>query len=138
MSFEEKIQKIKALFKESQNKDAKYYKLIEMGRKLPTLLPEFKVEENRVSGCQSKMYLRSYFEKGKVFFEAEADALISSGLAALLISIYNGETPETILTAPPKFIEEIGIHSALSLSRSNGLFSLHLRMKQEALKYLNN
>ena len=69
-------------------------------------------------------------------FEAEADALISAGLAALLIRAYNGETPEVVLKCPPSFIEELGINASLTPSRSNGLYSLHLQMKQEALRLL--
>ena len=69
-------------------------------------------------------------------FEAEADALISAGLAALLTQVYSGETPETILKCPPTYLDEIGISASLTPNRANGLYSIHLRMKQEALKLL--
>lgn len=130
----EKQQKIKSLFASCASAEEKYAKIIELGRKLPPLREEFCKEENLVSGCQSRMYLHAFAKNNALFFEAQSDALISAGLAALLIDVYSGETPETILKCAPDYLEEIGIYASLTPSRSNGLYSLHLRMKQEALK----
>ncbi len=82
------------------------------------------------------MYLRTFNLKGRVYFEGQSDALISSGLAAILIQVYSGQTAEAILKCPPDYLEELGISASLTPSRANGLYSIHLRMKQEALKYL--
>ena len=89
-----------------------------------------------VKGCQSTMYLYSQLIDGKVHFQSHTDALISAGLAALLLSVYNDESPHTILACPPRFLEEIGIGGILSPGRSNGLASLFQRMKQDALNFL--
>jgi cysteine desulfuration protein SufE len=128
---------IKHRFADCLTPDLKYKKLIEIGRSSPPLAPEFKVPENLVSGCQSTMYLRAYLDNaGKILFEAESEALISSGLAALLIAVYSGERPEAVLKCPPSFLDELGIKDALTPGRSNGLASMLLRMKQEALKLI--
>ncbi len=127
---------IKDFFKPKGDIGKNYEKIIELGKSAPSVPDAFKIEDNIVSGCQSIMYLYSYFENGKVIFLAESEALISRGLAALLVSVYSGESPTTILTCPPVFLEELGIPSSLSPSRSNGLASLFLRMKQDALKFL--
>ena len=79
------------------------------------------------------MYLHTFFEHGLLHFQAHSEALISVGLAALLIWAYNEEPPEVILTCPPVFIDTLDLRSALSPSRSSGLASLYLRMKQDAL-----
>jgi len=139
MSHEEclkKQQNLKNLFNSLKSEEEKYVKIIEMGHESKPLDPVFKIEENVVTGCQSQMYLHSTYKDGRVYFEAESDALISSGLAALLVKVYSGEKPETILTCPPQYIEDLGISSSLSPSRANGLYSVHLKMKKEALKYL--
>lgn len=81
------------------------------------------------------MYLYANLEHGKVHYWAHSEALISAGLAALLIAVYDAEPPEVILQCPPLFLEELGIHQALSPSRANGLSSLFLKMKQEALQF---
>lgn len=131
----QKQQQLKTLFSGCLDDESKYQKIIELGRKGKPLDSLFKIPENLVKGCQSTVYLRSYLKEGKVFFETESDALISAGLAALLAMVYSEETPETILQCPPTFLEEIGIAGALTPHRANGLYSIHLRMKQEALAY---
>lgn len=125
---------IKDLFSSCPTPEAKYQKIIELGRALSPLNKKDKSAENQVKGCQSIMYLHSYWSNGKIFFEAESDALISSGLAALLIKVYSGETAETILKCPPTYIDELGISTSLTPNRANGLYNIHLRMKQDALK----
>jgi cysteine desulfuration protein SufE len=132
----QKIERLKSELLALGSQEKLYQKLMEWGKQLPPFHLEWKKEENRVVGCQSAMYLHSCMEKGNVFFYAYSDALISAGLAALLISIYSGEPPDTILLTPPTFLEELGIPASLTPGRANGLASLFLRMKQEAVKYL--
>lgn len=116
--------------------EERYEKIISLGKQNPPLADAYKTPENVVAGCQSRMYLRSYTKEGKIFFEAESDALISSGLAVILIEVYSGESAETILKCPPDYLDSLGLSTSLSPSRANGLYSVHLKMKQEALKHL--
>lgn len=127
---------VKKLFSECKSEEAKYQKIIDMGRALPKMADKFKIPENVVKGCQSTLYLHSDYSEGVIVFEVESDALISAGLAAILLKVYSGESPETILKCPPTYLEELGISASLTPSRANGLYSIHLRMKQEALKWL--
>ncbi len=131
-----KQQETKKLFINCTNAEQKYEKIIELGRAQRKLDSEFKVMQNRVDGCQSVMYLHTLFSDGRMIFEAESEALISQGLATLLTMVYSGETPEVVLQCPPSYLEEMQIASSLTPNRANGLYSLHLRMKQEALKRL--
>lgn len=132
-----KQDEIKTLFSSSTTGEARYQKIIEVGKKLPHVPSNQKIPGNIVKGCQSTVYLVTEVKDGALYFQAESDALISSGLAALLVLVYSGESAETILTCPPKFIEELGLTAALTPNRANGLYSIHLRMKQEALKALS-
>lgn len=127
---------VKKIFSESADEQEKYEKIIALGKENPQLDAQYKTPENKVHGCQSTMYLHSSFKNGKVYFEAESDALISSGLASILIMVYSGEAPETVIKCPPDYLEDLGISASLTPSRANGLYSIHLRMKQDALKYL--
>ena len=131
-----KQEEIKQLFVACADEEAKYLKIIELGRTQPHLNSALKVPENIVKGCQSIMYIHSTLQDGKVFFEGESDALISSGLAQILIRVYSGETPEVILKCPPTYLEDLGISASLTPNRANGLYSIHLRIKQDALKHL--
>ena len=74
----------------------------------------------------------TWFEDGNLTFSAHSDALISAGLAAILIDFYNGATPEEILSTPPTFLKKLGIISSLSPGRANGLASLYHRIHQTA------
>lgn len=132
----EKQRQIKAYFCDCPTKELKYQKIIEIGKEQSKLEDQFKSPEFEVPGCQSKMFLHSYMKDGKVYFETESDALISSGLAILLTKVYSGENPETVLKYPPDYLEELGISNSLTPNRANGLYSIHLRMKQDALKLL--
>ena len=134
-SFEKKCDEVKKIFS-MLSAEERYKTLIEMGRKLPRYPDELKTADRLVRGCQSILYLSAKAASGKMFFEAAGDALISVGLAALLIHLYSGEPPETILTKPPACIEELQIAASLSPHRSNGLSNIHLKMKQEAMKVL--
>lgn len=134
-SCQQKQQEVKALFSGCENVSAKYEKLIEIGKTQCHLHPKYKTDEFLVPGCQSRMYLVSYFVAGKVYFEAESDAIISAGLSILLIRVYSGEAPEVILKCPPTYLEELEIPQTLTPGRANGLASIYLRMKQDALRY---
>jgi cysteine desulfuration protein SufE len=134
-TFQKNCSEIKKIFT-PLNQEERYQALMEMGRKLPPFPEHLKTEDNLVRGCQSLLYLHTRKEEGKLFFTAHADALISSGLAALLIAAYSSLSAEAILKCPPHFLSEIGIANSLSPSRSNGLAHIHLKMKQEAIKSL--
>ena len=131
-----KQEEVKSWFKVFLNEEEKYQKIIELGRQLPGLTEQDKIPAHLVKGCQSTMYLVSQLKGDKVEFAAESDALISAGLAALLMHVYSGESPEAILTCPPTYLEELGISASLTPNRANGLYSIHLRMKQDALRLL--
>lgn len=131
-----KQEDVKKMFSVCENEQEKYEKIIALGKKNPPLDSKYKTVENKVHGCQSTMYLHSFFADGKVYFEAESDALISSGLASILIEVYSGESPEAVIKCPPDYLKDLGISASLTPSRANGLYSIHLRMKQEALKFI--
>ncbi len=135
-NFDSQITSIKEKFSSLQSPEERYSLIIELGRKLAPYPADLRTPDHLVSGCQSTLYLQVTLKDGKLFFNATADALISAGLAALLILAYNGLSPEAILRNPPTFLQELGIFASLSPNRSNGLAHIYLRMKQIALQRL--
>ena len=133
---ENRLLSVKKKFHSMTTPEEKYSYLIELGRALLPYPAPLRTPERIVAGCQSTLYLDARLEDGKIFFQAAADALISQGLAALLIQVYSGLSPQTLLLNPPTFLQELGIFASLSPHRSNGLASIYTRMKQEALKFL--
>lgn len=113
----------------------KYEYLIELGKDLPLIDPQYKTAEYLIKGCQSQVWLRADKVEGKVVFTADSDAIITKGIVALLINVLSNETPEVIINDPLEFIEAIGLKEHLSPTRSNGLVSMIKQMKIYALAY---
>jgi cysteine desulfuration protein SufE len=111
----------------------KYEYIIELGKDLPMIDEKYKVAENVIKGCQSTVWLRSEIKDGRIYYTADADAIITKGLIALLVQVLSGEKPDDILNAELKFIKEIGLQEHLSPTRSNGLLAMVKQMKLEAL-----
>lgn len=133
----ENQEKLKQIFSSRHTAEEKYTKVIELGRSLNSYPKEGQTPDHLVKGCQSQLYLKSSFKDGLMYFQAASDALISAGLAALLLMIYDGQPPEAILKCPPTVLKDLEITSYLSPNRANGLRSLYLRMQQEAIKALS-
>lgn len=123
-------------FSNCQKPEDVYNKIIEIGQS--EIKKDFIWKEDiyLVPGCQSLLYLYAEEKGGKLFFKAYSDALISMGLAQLLVEYYSGETYETILKSPPAFLDKLNISNSLTPSRVNGLYNIHLKMKQKALQCL--
>ena len=115
--------------------DDKYEYIIDLGKRLPPLDPKYKTDENRVRGCQSSVWLIAEYKDGKLFFQADSDAVIVKGLISMLIRVLSGQTPDQILQAKLNFIQEIGMTTHLAQTRSNGLLSMVKQMKNFALAY---
>jgi cysteine desulfuration protein SufE len=109
--------------------------VMELGQKLPPMPEEDKTEENVVKGCQSKVWLTSKLEDGKVYFLADSNTAITKGLVSLLTRIFNGQTPENILSSDLYFMQKIGMERFIGTQRSNGFAAMIKQMRLYALAY---
>ncbi len=115
--------------------DDKYEYIIDLGKRLPVLDVRYKTDENRVRGCQSSVWLVAEYKDGRLFYQADSDALIVKGLISMLIRVLSGRTADEIIEARLDFIREIGMTTHLAQTRSNGLLSMVKQMKHYALAY---
>lgn len=113
----------------------KYDYLIELGNDLPDIDPAYKTDEYIINGCQSKVWLNADFKDGKMWYQADSDAIIVKGIAALLVKVLNGQPPKEIIDNDLYFIDEIGLKQNLSPTRSNGLVAMVKKMKLYAIAY---
>lgn len=113
----------------------KYNYLIDLGKTIPLIDPANRKEENLIRGCQSRVWLDASFEQGQIRYKADSDAIITKGIAALLIRVLDDHSPEEILQAELFFIDAIGLREHLSPTRSNGLVSMLKQMKLYALAF---
>lgn len=131
-----RIEMLKDDFSSCKNKDLIYQKIISFGNELKPLPQDEHLDTYFVPGCQSRVFLKSFMVKNKVFFKAYSDALISKGLVSILVRIYSGLGPEIILKNKPLFLEELGLLQSLSLNRSNGVLAVFQKMQKDALKFI--
>ena len=115
--------------------DDKYEYIIDLGKKLAPLDQKYKIDENKVRGCQSTVYLVADYKDGRIFYKAESDAVIVKGLISMLIRVLSGQKPEDVMKAPLNFIKEIGMMTHLAQTRSNGLLAMVRQMKNYALAF---
>lgn len=113
----------------------KYQLLIDMGNALPALDEQYKIEQNLIEGCQSRVWLHADYNDGIVTYQAESDAIIVKGIVSLLVRVMSGHTPDEILNADLHFIDEIGLTEHLSPTRSNGLVAMVKQMRLYALAF---
>ena len=113
----------------------KYQYIIDLGNGQPPLDESFKTDDNLIDGCQSRVWLHAYMDGGVLRFQADSDAIITKGLIALLIRALSDHTPAEILESDVHFIDEIGLTSHLSPTRSNGLLSMLKQIRTYALAY---
>ena len=113
----------------------KYDYLIELSKDIPLISEEYRLNENLIKGCQSKVWLHATEINGKVIYTADSDAIITKGIAALLIRVLSEQKAQDILENEMYFIDAIGLKEHLSMTRSNGLVSMIKQMKFYALAF---
>lgn len=111
----------------------KYHYIIEIGQKLKPLDDKYKLDENKIKGCQSSVWLHAFGEDGKVFFEADSDSVFVKGEIALLIRVLSGQKAEEIVNTELKFIDALGLRQHIAVTRANGLASMIKQMKLFAI-----
>ncbi|MCI6328251.1 MAG: SufE family protein [Bacteroidales bacterium] len=111
----------------------KYEYLIDLGKNLEPYPEEKKTDDRLIKGCQSRVWLDYRMEEGRLYFNADSDAIITKGIISLLIGIYSGRTPQEIAGSDFSFIEKIGLKENLSPTRANGLASMIATIKTAAM-----
>jgi cysteine desulfuration protein SufE len=117
--------------------------LIDLGMELPKLDAAERVEENRVHGCQSNVWLIAELDRGPspptLAIRAESDSMFVNGLIAVLLMVYDGKTAEEILRADPEsMFRRLELHRHLSTQRRNGLAGMVQRVRSLAAASLHD
>ncbi|MNK08133.1 Cysteine desulfuration protein SufE [compost metagenome] len=135
-AIQERQAKIISDFSAHTDWEARYKKIIDLGKSLPEMPADLKTEQNIVKGCQSQVWLSaSLNEQGEMIIQGDSDALIVKGLVGLLLKVYSGATPAEVLNTPPEFLKALGFEGNLSPSRANGLHSMLRQIKLYATAF---
>ncbi|MBE0641967.1 MAG: SufE family protein, partial [Bacteroidales bacterium] len=113
----------------------KYNYLIELGKSVPPIDPQYRSDNYLIRGCQSRVWLHARMEDGKIRYSADSDAVITRGIASMLIRVLDGHSPEEVMNADLGFIDRIGLKEHLSPTRSNGLLAMLKQMKLYAYAF---
>ena len=113
----------------------KYEYLISLGKELPLIDEQKKIDENNIKGCQSRVWLAAELDNDKVQFTADSDAIITKGIISLMIRVLTDSSPQEILETELYFIDKVGLKEHLSPTRSNGLVSMVKQMKMYAIAF---
>ena len=111
----------------------RYEYMIDLGKSVPLIDAQYKTDNNLIKGCQSNVWLHSELNGDKIHFSADSDAIITKGIVAVLLRVFNHQSPKDILEAKMDFIDEIGLKEHLSATRANGLVSMIKQIKLYAL-----
>ena len=117
------------------DRESTIFYIMELGQKLPQLDEKYKIDENIIKGCQSKVWLTAELDGEKIIFKADSNTEITKGLISLLIRVLSGQAIDNILSADLHFIEKIGMGQIIGSQRSNGLVAMIKQMKLYALAY---
>ena len=130
-----RVAEIIGSFSQFSDWESRYKHLISMGKDLETFPEDHRLDENKVKGCQSQVWLHSELREGKIHFWGDSDASIVKGIVALLLKVYSDRTPAEIIGLQQDFVDAIGLKQHLSMSRANGLSAMMKQIQFYALAY---
>jgi len=110
----------------------RYQYLIDLGKKLPAFPEAWKTEANRLTACQSMVWVVPEGDADRLVFHAISDSTIVSGLIYLALRVYSGRSASEIAATEPEYVAKIGLAKHLSPTRSNGLAALLGVIRQRA------
>jgi cysteine desulfuration protein SufE len=137
MTLDERQKEIVEAFETFDDWTEKYEYIIEMGKHLPLIGNDKKTDEYLVKGCQSQVWVDAKMNGDVMEIFADSDALITSGIIAIIIRVMNMQKPETLLNTDFYFLRETGLVEHLSMNRSNGLVAMLDKIKEYARQFAN-
>jgi cysteine desulfuration protein SufE len=118
----QQIQKeIIAEFKQLDNPIKKYQHLIKLGRDFSQLPLAERTNDRQIPGCQSKVWIKLVKKNDRACLKAASDALITRGLLALILRVFEEQSCSEIVEADLFFLKDSQLVTNLSPSRANSL-----------------
>ncbi|MEM9006642.1 MAG: SufE family protein [Cyanobacteria bacterium P01_F01_bin.86] len=131
------IDKLVKRFQKVTDPKRRYEQLLWFAKKLAPFPEAAKIEENKVKGCVSQVYVIASLNEGKLHYQGDSDAQITKGLVAFLINGMNGLTPQEAIELPPDFIKDTQLDVSLTPSRANGFYNIFKTMQQKAAAFID-
>ena len=132
MSYEDRIEALLDDMSVFEDWTEKYEFIISLGRKLPALPDKYRKNANLIKGCQSRVWVGTEVNDGKMNIMADSDSLITKGLIALFIRLLSGLTPAEIQAANLHRLDECGLKEHLASTRANALSTMATTIQKAA------
>jgi cysteine desulfuration protein SufE len=125
------LQEIEENFELLGDWEERFGYLIDLGKMLPAMPETDRVEANRVHGCQASVWLKADLEdSGHLRVRAVSDAHIVNGLIAIMLSLFDGQTPQQARAIDANaVVDRLGLAEHLSPTRRNGLWAMIERIR---------
>lgn len=133
-----KLQTIIDDFEYLDDWEDRYRYLIEIGKALPEMPEDERIEANKVKGCASQVWLVAETAPGEpgdpvMQFRGDSDAHIVRGLVAIVLAATSGEKASDVERLDESgLMSRLGLGEHLSPQRANGLRSMVMRIKAHA------
>ena len=116
--------------------EAKNRLLVQLARELPRLTEAERSDENRVAGCESRVWLQLSWQGERLVLQADSDSRVVQGLLALVFACYHDQSAAQVLALDFEgWIGELGLTRFLSASRGNGLRAIVAQVRAAALMH---
>lgn len=114
--------------------EERYRYLIEIGEGLPEMDVAARIDDNKVEGCTSQVWIDfDDSQENVIQFTADSDAMIVKGLIGILSITFNGKTYAEVQKIDiQEIFAELGLDQHLSPNRRNGFFSMVERIGDKA------
>lgn len=126
-------QEIAEAFELLDDWEERYRYVIELGRELPDFPDALRTPATKVQGCVSQVWLVTAAREGKLELRGDSDAMIVRGLVAVLIAFYAGRRVADVASLDVEsYLRGLQLEEHLTPQRSNGLFAMVKRIRQDA------
>ena len=138
MEIDNKIQRYRDILNMFTDNNERYKFLIDLARKAEPFPDEFRLENFKVRGCMSQVWLVPQLIEGKIKYLCDSDAMIVKGTVTLIGDIYSGNTAQEILTNDKNIMEELDLGNILSMNRRNGAYNMLNMVKEHAKMFIGD
>lgn len=136
MDINQKIDHYRSILNMFSDTSDRYKFLIDLARKAEVMPEEFKLDNFKVPGCLSQVWLVPKFENGVIKYMCDSDAQIVKGTVTLISDIYSGSTPKEIIENDRNLMTELDLGNILSMNRRNGAYNMLAMVKERAKIFL--
>lgn len=139
-TIDERVRRLVDEFSGVDDSIDRYRRLVALGEAMPRLPADERTDENRLPGCQYGLWVRVTYhaDADALRFRADSDARITRGLAALIVRVFDGQSPRTVLDADLDFLDAIGVREHLSVHRNNGLSAMVEEIRARARSHIDH